>query len=296
MKKEIKLSKYLIYLLIGVISCIITVYIKKNYFIRDIAYNSIFEKCLLIIGTIVLSFVVIGIHELGHLITGLFQGFKFQLFVIGPLGIKREDDKTKLYLNKNLGYYGGIAATIPSADHPDNAQKFANVILAGPITSLFLAIILISIGYFFEKPLQSLLYTSGLISIGIFFATTIPSKSGMFFSDRKRYQRLTKPGKDQDVELALLRILGNYSKDNSYENVRKNDIDTLVSDDTPFIRFFGLSTLICFQLEKNRIIEEQVLEDYRKVSEKMPKSIIKAFDKEIEKYKAKIIEERRGIV
>jgi len=244
-------------------------------------------KYIMIIGIFFSSFVVLGFHELGHLITGIVQGFKFELFVVGPLGIKREHGKIKFYLNKNLGYYGGIAATIPKDDHPDNPKKFANVLLGGPIASIIFAIICFLISYFIGKPLGILFYSGGTISIAIFFATTIPSKTGMFFTDRKRYQRLTKPGKDQEVELAILRIMGNYSKDNSYLNICRNDIDILISDDIPFNHFFGLSSLICFQLEKNKIVEAQVLEDYKEASKKMSKKIVVAFDKEIEKYKEK---------
>ena len=41
-----------------------------------------------------MAFVVLGVHELGHLIAGLVQGFRFELFVVGPLGIRREEEKT----------------------------------------------------------------------------------------------------------------------------------------------------------------------------------------------------------
>ncbi|WP_299439603.1 M50 family metallopeptidase [uncultured Aquimarina sp.] len=289
MKKESKLIPYLEWITLFILILGIILLTNKLDFARNLKPDTTIGKYAMVIGIFLSSFVVLGFHELGHLITGMIQGFKFELFVVGPLGIKRENDRIKFYLNKNLGYYGGIAATIPKDDHPDNAKKFANVLLGGPVASIVFAIICFLISYFIGKPLGIIFYTGGTISIAIFFATTIPSKTGMFFTDRKRYQRLTKPGKDQEVELAILRILGNYSKDNSYKNISKNDIDILVSDDIPFIHFFGLSSLICYQLEKNKIIETQVLEDYREASKNMSKNIVKAFDKEIEKYKEKIL-------
>lgn len=289
MKKESKLTPYIEWIILFVLIISIVLLTSKLDFVKNLKPDTTIGRYMMVIGIFLFSFIALGFHELGHLLTGMVQGFKFELFVVGPLGIKRENGKIKIYLNKNLGYYGGIAATIPKDDHPDNPKKFANVLLGGPLASVVFAIVCFLISYFIDKPLGIIFYTGGTISIAIFFATTIPSKTGMFFTDRKRYQRLTTPGKNQEVELAILRILGNHSKDNSYQNISRNDIDVLVSDDIPFIHFFGLSSLICFQLEKNKTVEEQVLDDYKEASKNISKNIVKAFDKEIEKYKERMI-------
>ncbi len=239
------------------------------------------------VGIILMAFVVLAVHELGHLIVGLQQGFRFELFVVGPFGIKRENDKVKVYLNKNLGYYGGVAATSPINDSPENAKKFAKILLAGPVTSILFAIVSFLLAYLIGKPLGILFFSGGAISIAIFLATTVPSRTGMFFTDRKRYQRLSTPGKDQEVELAMLRIMGKFSNDNNYKNIDKNDIDILISDELPFIKFYGLFNLICMQLENNKVVEEEVLEQYETTSKEMSKSLIKVFNKEIEKYEKK---------
>lgn len=76
----------------------------------------------------------------------------------------------------------------------------------------------------------------------------IPSKAGMFFTDRKRYQRLVNPRKeeDDDLELAILSIIGAFSKDNSYKKVTKTDIKMLISSDLPLFKFHGVFNLIYF--------------------------------------------------
>ena len=38
-------------------------------------------------------FLAIAIHELGHLLAGLVQGFSFELFIVGPLGVKRDENR-----------------------------------------------------------------------------------------------------------------------------------------------------------------------------------------------------------
>ncbi|PSR08444.1 MAG: hypothetical protein C7N36_22060 [Bacteroidetes bacterium] len=230
-----------------------------------------------------MGIVALGLHELGHLLAGLGQGFQFQLFVVGPLGIKREDDRIKVYLNKDLGAFGGMAATSPVTDDPANARKFARLILAGPLASVVFGGLLLGASLLVPTPFNILLFTGGAISLAVFLATTIPSQTGMFFTDRKRYQRLTTPGKDQEVELALLRIMGRYAQDNSYRNVALQDIETMAADDLPFIQFFGLFNLLAWQQEMRGTMDAATQEQYQALAPEMPKAMVAGLDKELER-------------
>ncbi|GAB5551417.1 MAG: hypothetical protein Sapg2KO_10080 [Saprospiraceae bacterium] len=290
MKKESKYLKYLEWAFMLILFLGMLIITKESALLDSLKPDSKAEKTILMLGIIVMVFIVLAVHELGHLLVGLVNGFRFELYVIGPLGIKRENDQVKTYLNKNLAYYGGIAATSPIDNNKDNAKKFARILLAGPIASVLFAIICFVIAFLVGKPLGIVFYTGGLMSIGIFLATTIPSRTGMFFTDRKRYQRLVRPGKDQEVELALLSIMGQYAKDNSYKNIDWNDINTLITDQLPFIQFFGLFNLICYQLETNGVIEEETTKAYEKTAENMSKQMVNAFNQEIEKFKAKLLD------
>ncbi len=239
------------------------------------------SKILEIVGIILMGFVVIGVHELGHLIMGLWQGFRFELYIVGPLGIKREEGKIEVYLNKNLQYYGGVAATIPVNDDPENSSKFGKILLAGPIASLIFAAIMGLIFYFTDSAYDKIILTGSLISVGIFLATTVPSKSGVFFSDRKRYQRLNAPGPERDVEMAILRILGIYGRDGSYINADPKDIDLMIED--PDFKLFGLFNKLCYEFQKNGGFDPETQEQYALASQDMPKSFVKVLDKELEK-------------
>ena len=65
-----------------------------------------------------------GIHELGHVILGVFQQFRFYLFVVGPFGIKKDEaGKVKLYFEKNVSLWGGVSATLPSDLDSNNFKK-----------------------------------------------------------------------------------------------------------------------------------------------------------------------------
>ena len=246
------------------------------------------DKIILIVGIIIIMHFVLLIHELGHVIMGLLQGFRFELLVVGLLGIKREEEKIKIYLNKNFGYYGGLGLTVPKDDSSDNLRKFANVILAGPIASIVFAVICFFVVNYLANPYGVIVFAAGLASFGIFLATTIPSRSGMFYTDRKRYQRLIKAGKDQEVELAMLTILGSYAKYQSYKDIKKEVFDVLIIDNDSFVKHYGLFNLICWQIEHEGAIEDKVKEEYNEISKKLNKNMVKSYNDEIQKYSDKI--------
>lgn len=236
-----------------------------------------------ILGNILIIFFVLVIHELGHLLTGLFQGFRFELFVVGPLGIKRNKNNIKIYLNTDIQYYGGAAATLPRNTNFNNGRKFANILIAGPIASLLLAIVLGVIYYSFDIQFSKSIGIGALASFGIFLATTIPNKTGIFFTDRKRYQRLTSNGAEREVELAVLRLTGIYGKDSSYINADENDIEKMIGDSN--YKYLGLFTKLNYQFEKNGYYELETENEFEKMSKEMPKSLVKSLNKELEKLK-----------
>ncbi len=245
--------------------------------------ESTLAKIVTFTGIFIMAFLMLGLHELGHLLTGLAQGFRFAIFVVGPLGVKQEDEKIKWYLNTNLGHYGGIAATTPVNNDPANAKKFARVIIAGPLTSLLGGIILLYLSTLLGTPWNTVIFSGGLVSLALFLATTIPSKTGAFFTDRKRYQRLTRPGKAQQVELATLRIMGQYAQDNSYQNVDTADINILLEDEEPFMQYFGWFNKLYQQLEQGTEPSAEDWDSFRKTGELLSKSMVTAMEKELEK-------------
>lgn len=256
-------------------------------FVMNMQVESTEDKIILILGVIIIMHFVLFIHELGHVVMGLLQGFRFELLVVGLLGIRREKEKIKIYLNKNFSYYGGLGLTVPIDDSSDNGGKFANVLLAGPIASIVFAVICFFIVNHLAKPYGVIFFAAGLGSFGIFLATTIPSRSGMFYTDRKRYQRLMTPGKDQDVELAMLTILGSFTKNQSYKDIKKEVFDVLITDNDIFVKHYGLFNLICWHIEHEGTIDDKVKEEYNQISKKLNKNMVKLYSDEIQKYAEK---------
>ncbi len=257
-------------------------------FVENLKPTTTAGKYVMIAGIIVMGFVALAAHELGHLLIGLKNGFQFELFVVRPFGWKRENGQVKRYWNTDLNYYGGVAATSPVGDSPDNAQKFAQVLLAGSIASVLFAALCFVAAYLIGRPGGVILYAGGMISMAIFFATTIPSRTGSFFTDRKRYQRLMRPGKARAVELAILKIMGQFTKDNSCQNIDKADIQTLISDNTPFLHFYGLFNLVCFELEHYGKVSSNTWQAYNDYTKTMSKQLVKVFEQEVEAVREKV--------
>ena len=197
----------------------------------------------------------LAIHELGHLITGIVLGQKFKLFVVAFFGVEENNGKIKIFLNKNLAYFGGIMAVVPKSINDINYKIFAKILISGPITSFLYGIFCLLIFFNFDTYLNSFFGLSALTSLGLFLATTIPNKSGIMFTDRKRFQRLISKGKSQDAEIAMYQILSQSIIENSFKNI---DIEKtyIVEKDVDFEMKFWAEYLRFLYYKENILHED----------------------------------------
>jgi hypothetical protein len=234
---------------------------------------------LFITLTILALLLVLAVHELGHLIAGLVQGFRFELFVVAFLGIKRTGNKIEVFLNKNIGLMGGVAATLPINPSPENRRRFAMIIAAGPVVSLLFAILAFVIfSYSTSGAGRGFWFVSGAGSIAIFLATTLPTKSGVFFTDRARFLRLISKGKPGEVEEALLMILAQNVKDGSCKNISLSSTKLIQQDKDKTTRFWGYYYEYCYF--KDNEMKQECDEATKKLvlqKEAIPANFWKAF-------------------
>lgn len=186
-------------------------------------------------------FLAIGGHELGHLLSGLYLGFKFELFIVGFLGVVSENGEITIFLNTDFNYFGGVSSTVPTQKLSEDelVNKYKTILLSGPLASLFITILSAILFILIDNDIQIFFGLLGAVSLGIFFATTVPSKSGMFFTDRKRFQRLNSKGKVAKIELVLLQIINQITVDNSFKNLDTNKIKLIQTDTDKVIQFWG---------------------------------------------------------
>ncbi len=197
------------------------------------------ETIVFISSVILCPFIAILLHELGHLLAGLIQGFKLQLFVVAFLGIKRVDDKVVFYFNKDFQFFGGIAATSPQKITNYLKKQFAYILIAGPLSSLIFGLLFLFLFKTTDSIFNSSIGIIGIISSGLFLATTVPSKSGVFFTDRKRMQRLLDKGRVGEIEYSFLKTTSQLLIDAHYKNISLEDLKIIQSDDEPIIQFWG---------------------------------------------------------
>ena len=158
----------------------------------------------------------LAFHELAHLVAGLWQGFRFHLYVAGFLGLRRhpQTERIQVYFNTDTRLFGGVAATLPRATSPDLPRRFARMVIAGPLGSLLLTVVGGLGGWFLaaspatgSRFFTLFLLVSPAVSALLFLATTLPSRTGMFFTDRARYFRLISGGRTADIERAMLELI-----------------------------------------------------------------------------------------
>lgn len=236
MNKEL-LKQSLIGLLIGGGIVYFSYLLVSEELIKKIFGN---ESFLIVSLSILLAiFVAIFIHELGHLLSGIVQGFKTELFVVGFLGIHRQGGKLIFFFNKDFQYFGGIAAVSPQKGFDDLRRKYAIIVASGPLFSIVFGVIILIIFNYQDSVFNLFFASTGFISILIFFATTIPNKSGSFFTDRKKFQRLFSSGFDGDVELALLETINQNFIDGNCRRIQLDKLEIIKKDKEPFIQFWG---------------------------------------------------------
>ncbi len=223
------------------------------------------ENPLKLVLVFVAIWAALAAHELGHLLVGLFQGFKFHLYVAGFLGVRRNplDDEIEWYFNRDPNFFGGVAATLPTQKSPDLVKKLAAVVAAGPLTSIGGAL-LVGIPAFWvtmnltaagsNAALRALLVFSlifALTSFFLFLATTIPGRTGAFFTDRARFFRLIGGGKTAAIEQAVLEILAHSYSNQPYANVDPAQIELIQSDESDLMKAFALSLNYYYHLDRD---------------------------------------------
>ena len=126
---------------------------------------------------------VLGVHELGHLLAGLSQGMCFLLLIFGPFQWHASRSGIKFQWVTHLGLMGGIAATIPTEVGPKLSRQLLVMISGGPTASLFLGLLAIVIATTFDGRVGAYGALVALLSLGIFLMTAIPMRAAGFMSD-----------------------------------------------------------------------------------------------------------------
>jgi hypothetical protein len=161
-------------------------------------------------------FIVIGIHEAGHALAGVWLNFDFRTYIVGPFMWNKEQTGWKFKWNKNVNTGGGLVVCLPVGTE-NLSKRFSIYAASGPIASLLLTAL--AYGVF---RLISMYKTDGgtgleitayfflimaVLSLIIFIVTAIPMHMGGFSSDGARILRLLRGGDTARFEVLVIKII-----------------------------------------------------------------------------------------
>ena len=142
---------------------------------------------------------VLLVHELGHLMAGLAQGNRFMLYAAGPLLVRREAGVVRVRFNRSAGLWGGVAATMPRVSAGATLKEnLFRVVRWGPLASLLLTAVTAAALPATTGPVRLFMAMTAVCSLGIFLATTIPPRTGHFYTDGARLRMLRAGGDDAE--------------------------------------------------------------------------------------------------
>lgn len=165
-------------------------------------------------------FMVIGIHEAGHALAGVWVRFDFRLYVVGPFMWQKEQHVWKFSWNKNVNTFGGMVICLPPDAH-DVSKRFSIYAAGGPVASLLLTMLAFGIsrlifmfndaGHTGLMTLQYFFVVMAFFSLIIFLVTSIPMHFGGFSSDGARVLRLLQGGERAIFETLILKLIASSS-------------------------------------------------------------------------------------
>lgn len=174
----------------------------------------------------------ITIHELGHVLLGLYVGHRFLYFTSGPLTLEKSANKIRLVPNTSWIAFGGTSMMLPSSFEKEKMiQKEILYAFGGPAFSLLAAVVsyilYLSTDYSFFS-------FFAVMNLGLFLITIFPTAAGND-SDGHIIQKLWK--RDEDSMLWIEQMIRNkemlsplrptqWNEDN-IKSAKKNSTDSL---------------------------------------------------------------------
>lgn len=231
---------------------------------------------IFILTALLCYFISAIVHELGHIVVGLIEGWKFYLLVIGPLGIRMdENNNIKFYLEKRPTLWGGVGCTLPKEADDNNIKIWSKVLLGGPLTSIIMGIIFLPLGII-TKSIVLMLLGAMPLAMGIICILPFPLKTGILYTDGGRWSRLHKGGQEADEEIALFKLTENQITGVDFSNIDINSIEPLIKSKDIVINYYGYYYKLQYYKATSNIEKiKLVIEKMDEIKSKVPTFIVK---------------------
>lgn len=213
MKNKKEVVKFLRLIVVMIFSAFMG-YLIGKYLLVGVSQSNVSPIVMLSVLVPIFIF-VIGWHEGGHALAGIRVGFDFKMYVVGPFMWEKENGNWVFKWNKDVNKAGGLVLCLPR-DTTDLKKKFSIYAAAGPLSSLFLSILLFGIYGLGLIPseqgtMKFIFMFTAFLSLLIFIVTAIPSKMGGFYSDGARVLRILRGGDTAQFEILMMSIIASTS-------------------------------------------------------------------------------------
>jgi len=157
------------------------------------------------------AWLAVAAHEFGHSFGGYLEGFRFLIWVAGPIELRRKNQRLVLGWNRSLQLIGGVASSVPvTFEHLP--RRMFTLVAGGPVASVLLAVIG-SVGYLLADLLKAPTLAWIMIpiiacSMVIGLATLVPVQSAGFASDGARMLMLARGGPEAERWCAIAALAG----------------------------------------------------------------------------------------
>lgn len=161
----------------------------------------------LAVGLLACLVVPIAVHELGHVVAGLAQGFTFRWMTVGPIRVASEHGRLRVRWNPLGLLWGGTAMLLPHDDR-NLPHRMWWLAAGGPLASLGLAAVSWAAAQSTGGAVWLLL---ALVSLAIGVVTLVPNTMNGLRSDGARLLDLIRGGAASRRECRILAIAGAMS-------------------------------------------------------------------------------------
>jgi hypothetical protein len=194
------------------------------------------------------------------------------MLVVGPVGIKKTEKGIRPYFEKNAVMWGGVGGALPSDEGADNIKIWSRVLLGGPIASIAAGVMFLALNFIYPSVIFVLL---GAMPVAMGIGCLLPLKTGITYSDGKRWARLRGKGQGRAEEISLFKMMmaDRFKKDASA--IELDDFSPLLKAELPALRYYGHYYLYRYYSVRND--EENMikaLEAINELKKDVPKVIV----------------------
>ncbi|MBA2692558.1 MAG: hypothetical protein H0U65_08710 [Rubrobacter sp.] len=173
-----------------------------------VSFDGADASAWILIPAIALSFFfVLSFHEAGHILGGKLVGFRFMLFVVGPVKLHATENGVRLGLNRSLAMAGGLGGAAPT-DSRNLTRRMMAYVAGGPFASFVLAAVSVGVAVVAPPSVGIVFGAMAAMSLFIGIATLIPNKLGGFSSDGARLLMLRRGGPEAERWAAISALAG----------------------------------------------------------------------------------------